>query len=356
MYVPRKAAVMALLGLGCAYATAQTTIQRVTVFPQGNLVQLEINASGPVTPQAQTVANPDRLVIDFPNSVPGPDLHNLTINRGQVKGLRAGLFAVNPPVTRVVVDLDAPQPYEIFPSGKTIVLKLSADGKQLASASHLQPLATASVHPATPVSVPPQNQAVVPPVAVAPPPPPRPRMSVDYKDGKLKIVSDRASLAEVLTEVRRRTGADISIPPAASQEQVFGTLGPASPRDVMAALLNGSHFNFVMVGTESDPTQLRSLFLTLRDNAPVSVPAIAPPQPSGIVQVPPDPNDNAGTPEADQPPMDENSNPDANADPNADPAVDGSAPDPAAESTTEPDMAPRHRHRRSNPGISQPPD
>ena len=133
MTIPRTPAAWAFLSLSCVLATAQTTVRRVTVFPNGNVVQVEINASAPVTPQTQVVTNPDRIVLDFPNSVPGNDLHNVSVNRGQIKGLRVGLFAENPPVTRVVVDLNAPQPYQIFPSGSTIVLKLNSNGDQVAA-------------------------------------------------------------------------------------------------------------------------------------------------------------------------------------------------------------------------------
>jgi hypothetical protein len=276
--------------------------------------------------------------MDFPKSVPGSDLHNVTINRGKIRDLRVGLFRTNPPVTRVVVDLDAPQPFEVFSSGSTIVLKLNPNGNPVASASR-PALTPVALHPGS-VTVAPVNQ---PPIAAAPPAPQAPRMAVDFKNGKLKIFSDRASLGEVLNEVRSHTGADISIPPGAAQEQVFGTFGPAPSRDVMAALLNGSRFNFVIVGADNDPTELRSVLLTPRDGSPVSVPAISNPQPSTIVENQPDPNDNGESTET--PVVEEGPNPDL-------------AADPAAEndnSQAEPDMSPRRHHRRGGADSTPPP-
>jgi hypothetical protein len=337
MHIPRTAATLGLLGFWCALALGQTTIRRVTVFPSGNTVQVEINASDPVTPQSQLVTNPDRLVIDFPNSVPGSDLHNLTINRGQIKGLRVGLFGQNPPVTRVVVDLDGPQRYEIFPAGSTIVLKLNANGDPVASSAR-PGLTSVSLNPGSMTGAPmnqPSTSAIIPTPAA----PPAPRMSVDFRSGKLKIFSDRATLAEGLSEVRRRTGADISIPAGAAQEQVFGTFGPASSRDVMVALLNGSRFNFVMVGADNDPSQLRSVLLTPRDGSPVSVPAISNPQPSATIENQPDPGDNAVVPEAEVPTVDDP--------PNPDPAENDN-------SQAEPDMSPRHHHRRGSADTPPP--
>ena len=74
--------------------------------------------------RSQVTTGPDRLVLDFPNALPGSDLHNQTINRGGVNGIRVGLFSQNPPVTRVVIDLKSAQQYRIYPSGKTVLVKL----------------------------------------------------------------------------------------------------------------------------------------------------------------------------------------------------------------------------------------
>jgi hypothetical protein len=54
----------------------------------------------------------------------------------------------------------------------------------------------------------------------------------------------------VLFEVQRQTKAEIDIPAGAEQEQVVADLGPAPVRDVLAALLNGSNYNFIFVGDE----------------------------------------------------------------------------------------------------------
>jgi hypothetical protein len=92
--------------------------------------------------------------------------------------------------------------------------------------------------------------------------PPPPSVTVTYTDGMLRIRALRATLAEVLYEVQRQTQADIAIPAGAEQEKVVADLGPAPARDVLAALLNGSHYNFVFVGNE---LTLERVILTLRD-------------------------------------------------------------------------------------------
>jgi len=262
---------LAKVGLACAFlgvlslhATAAvssaTTIRSVVVLGAGNTLEVEVIGSGPITPQAQVVTSPDRVILDFPNTVPGGELRNQVVNRGELKGVRVGRFSDNPPVTRVVLDLKTAHGYQLFPSGKTVIVKLaSAEGTQ-----------------SQPISA----QTAVVPVAPPPPPaPPPPRLRVTYTNNKLKIWADKATLAEVLNEVRHRTGADVIIPPGGGQEPIVADLGPAPAREVLSTLLNGSSFNFVIVGSDRDSSELRGVFLTMRngggaDNS-ITYPAMA---------------------------------------------------------------------------------
>jgi hypothetical protein len=84
---------------------------------------------------------------------------------------------------------------------------------------------------------------------------------VQYSGGELTIVAHNSTLADVLKAVRQQTGAELDIPPNAS-ERVVADIGPGPARDVMAELLNGTHFNYVMVGSATDPTAVHSIVLT----------------------------------------------------------------------------------------------
>src|SRR5271166_2174912 len=78
---------------------------------------------------------------------------------------------------------------------------------------------------------------------------------VSYQDGLLTISAENSSLGEILRAVRKLTGASIEIPPGSgANERVVTHLGPGAPREILAVLLNGSAFNYVMVGSDSDPT------------------------------------------------------------------------------------------------------
>jgi hypothetical protein len=244
-------------------AKGVTTIRRISLLA-GSTLEVEIAASGPVVPHAQVITGPDRLVIDFPNAMPARELHTLAINNGEVRQARVGIFSSNPPVTRVVLDLKSPQPYQLFPFGNRVVVKLGA--------SKISP--PASTMPETIISIerpetePGANNeafhqtalvsAQVPAVA----PPSAPRVEVLFENGLLSIRSNKANLSEVLSEVHRRTGAEIAIPAGAEAEQVFTNLGPGAPKEVLASLLNGSHFNFIVVGSERDPNGIGRVVLT----------------------------------------------------------------------------------------------
>ena len=247
----------------------QASIRRVAVLGGSQALELEVSASQPVAPTVLVLTGPDRLVLDFPNAVPGSDLRNISVNRGEVKGVRIGLFAQDPPITRVVLDLKAPQPYQLFPAGKSVIVKVG-DG---ASAQQMVPtprpiISAVIAHPAHTIT--PVSHA---PISTPLPSKPAPRLNVNFQNGQLTIWANKATLAEVLSEIHRQTGAEIPIPAEAGQDQVIANLGPAPARDVLTALLNGSRFNFILVGSDRDATQLKSVILSTRGEG-ASQPAI----------------------------------------------------------------------------------
>jgi len=83
---------------------------------------------------------------------------------------------------------------------------------------------------------------------------------VTYQDGQLTIVAPNSTLADILRAVHRLTRAEMEIPPAAT-ERVVTNLGPAPAPVVMAQLLNGSHFNYVLLGSPADANTLTRVVL-----------------------------------------------------------------------------------------------
>jgi len=85
---------------------------------------------------------------------------------------------------------------------------------------------------------------------------------VTYQNGLLTVAAQNATLSEILGDVRRLTGATVDVPQGGGNERVVAQLGPGAPRDVLAQLLNGTSFNYVMVGTMADPNSVVSVVLT----------------------------------------------------------------------------------------------
>src|SRR5204862_2438982 len=82
----------------------------------------------------------------------------------------------------------------------------------------------------------------------------------------LAIRAENSTLAAILSAVRARTGANVDIPAGAAMERVAAHDGPAPPRDALASLLNGSRFDYIIVGSLENPDGIRRLILTPHQN------------------------------------------------------------------------------------------
>jgi hypothetical protein len=184
-------------------------------------IEVRIEADRVLSMQTIVLTHPDRIVLEVAGAlfkVKKPEIH---INAGLVKSVRVGLLQADPPITRIVVDTSTPLPYSFRIEGNSAFLDVA-----------LKPA------PATPAAT-----------ADKPPAPPH----VTYDRGLLTIVADNASLAEILNAVHSRTGGMTEFPAAAANERATVKLGPAPLATVLAALLLGSPFDYVIVGSADDP-------------------------------------------------------------------------------------------------------
>jgi hypothetical protein len=116
----------------------------------------------------------------------------------------------------------------------------------------------------------------IPLESIAPVPP-----QVSYQNGQLTIVAFNSTLGDILQAVREQTGAEIEIP--AATERVVTHLGPGTAREVIAELLNGSRFNFMLLGSAQDPSLLTRVVLKAKTSPDGASPNPAGPKP-GIVR------------------------------------------------------------------------
>jgi len=113
-----------------------------------------------------------------------------------------------------------------------------------------QPVVQLPSGPTGPVqAIPLDNIAAVPP-------------QVTYQDNQLTIVAPNSTLADILRAVHKQTGAEIEIPSA--PDRVVTRLGPGPARDVIADLLNGSRFNYILLGFPEDANALTRVVLVAK--------------------------------------------------------------------------------------------
>jgi len=235
---------------------AQSSVRTVKVLGAKDAVEIEVEASDRIVPQTQVLTGPDRLVIDFPNAVPSKQLRSQSVDRGEVKDVRVGLFQGNPPVTRVVLDLKTAQSYQVFPNGHTVIIKVmggetSAGVENLPSEPGPRAGLVAAHYTAGTERVSIESSA-------------KPLLDVSFREGQLGIRAHKVTLSQVLFAVQQQTGAEVSIAAGAEQETVTVDLAPGPAPEVLARLLNGSKFNFLILSAASDPRQLDRVILSPR--------------------------------------------------------------------------------------------
>lgn len=124
---------------------------------------------------------------------------------------------------------------------------------QVSTLPAIQP--TASAAPTTPA--PPQY-----PLAPAQRPPQR--AQVTYTDGTLAVSAENSSLNQILRQIATDTG--MRITGGVADERVFGQYGPATPAEILSALLDGTSSNMILV--QRDDATLAELILTPRKGGP----------------------------------------------------------------------------------------
>jgi hypothetical protein len=143
----------------------------------------------------------------------------------------------------------------------------------------------AKSHSKKPAPVAEVAQAPVVPPTLEQQPPVAPQ--VIYRDGQLTINAANATLSQVLRSVQTQTGASIEVPPGAGSERVVASLGPGKPKDVLSSLLNGSKFNYVILGDSNNSGAVQKVILLAKSTSTSDSPVNTAqnnfrPQPQGV--------------------------------------------------------------------------
>ncbi len=93
-----------------------------SVVPTG--MDLTVTCTKPVAPEFTRLQNPERLVIDLPDTLVGTHPPSVEINGPDVHSMRINQFRKSPPVTRIVLDLMGDREFSYEPDGTSFVVHL----------------------------------------------------------------------------------------------------------------------------------------------------------------------------------------------------------------------------------------
>jgi hypothetical protein len=116
---------------------------------------------------------------------------------------------------------------------------------------------------------------------------------VTFANGQLSIVAQNSTLGEILRAVKAQTGAVVEMP-GAPNDRVVGHLGPGPAREVLASLLNGTRFNYVLLGSATNPASLAHVILIAKTGGGAE--SQGAPQVKQTYSPPPEPGPPGGAP------------------------------------------------------------
>ena len=204
-------------------SSANNQLQKVSVVPGADGVQIEISSSQAVTPRVTKLSSPARLLVELPETVVASAQSKIPVGSAGVKGVRIGMDGKTPPTTSVVVDLEKPLAYELTPgSAGKLILTLHSDGAAPSVAKNSAPPAVKTAPakasaPAVAAKVAPASVPVK--VAVAKASAEKPAASASKSDSKQSAKS---------AAVAAKVAAPAMSAPEAPAKSAAGT--PAKPK------------------------------------------------------------------------------------------------------------------------------
>lgn len=255
-------------------------LQDLSIQQAGESTSFTLRFNQEPTPHVSTLSDPKRLVMDFPGAVFATGWTKPAVIRmqsGSVLSVRSAMFkqGPHPPVLRVVFDEieNVTKPKTLI-DGNTVTLEFSdgTSGTPVVAAriplpSQPQPprVQVKQVKPEPlrePLPVEPEMATAHANLGIQPHPP-----VVTYNSGLLYVDAENCNLTDVLFAISEKTGAGIELPMSEGMlDRVVIRIGPGRPREVLAALLEGSPYNYLIM--ENADGALDKVVLQPKDFAP----------------------------------------------------------------------------------------
>jgi hypothetical protein len=91
-------------------------------------------------------------------------------------------------------------------------------------------------------------------------------VSVDYRNGLLSVVADKAELGKVLQLVGSKIGTSIEVAPEIAADPVIDHISPAPPAQVLAQLLDGPQLEYIVIGSDESGHVLNRVVVRKRSS------------------------------------------------------------------------------------------
>ena len=111
-----------------ARRTRGNAIEKVTFAREEDKLRVLILANGAVEYRAFRLQNPPRLVVDIPQTANRAGHRQIRVGTPPLQRIRVAQFRSDPPISRVVMDLDTMTPYKVRRRGHVVEVELKAPG------------------------------------------------------------------------------------------------------------------------------------------------------------------------------------------------------------------------------------
>jgi hypothetical protein len=91
-------------------------------------------------------------------------------------------------------------------------------------------------------------------------------VSVEYRNGLLSVVTDKADLGKVLQVVGSKIGTSIEVAPEIASDPVVAHISPAPPTQVLAQLLDGPQLEYIVMASDQGGQSLNRVVVRRRSS------------------------------------------------------------------------------------------
>jgi type II secretory pathway component GspD/PulD (secretin) len=88
---------------------------------------------------------------------------------------------------------------------------------------------------------------------------------VDYRNGEVTVIAEKAELGKVLELLGKKIGTSIEVAPEAAKDLVVAHLGPVTPTQALAELLDGPTLEYIVMGSDDSGHVLQRVVVRRRN-------------------------------------------------------------------------------------------